>query len=398
MSSHPQTTARPPAVLIGAVASLGAGAVHAAAIGAHAEHPGVVRTFAALAAVQLAWGALMLARPSGRTAAEGAALGAVSVLGWLVAKTIGIGFVDGLEIAEPVQWADGVAAGLAAVAALSAAAWWRTARSYQSSAMPIRLARRPVSIAVVAIAVVGLSAMNAAATHHHAGEDHSHADGETASHHDDSDSAHAHPAAPLTKPYDPTEPIDLGGVDGVTPDQQARAENLVANTLWKLPQFADWTALEARGYHSIRDDGTGYEHFVNWDALDDGRQLDPDHPESVVFEIRPDGTKQLASAMFFAEPGTTLDNVPDIGGALTQWHIHDDLCFTGDPPRIAGITSIGGPCAPGTQKLGDPRPMIHVWIVPNECGPFAALEGIGAGQVRTGETRACDTAHGSHHR
>ncbi len=38
--------------------------------------------------------------------------------------------------------------------------------------------------------------------------------------------------------------------------------------------------------------------------------------------------------------------------------------------------------------------MIHVWIVPRACGPFAALEGVGAGQVKPGETANCDHAHG----
>jgi hypothetical protein len=38
--------------------------------------------------------------------------------------------------------------------------------------------------------------------------------------------------------------------------------------------------------------------------------------------------------------------------------------------------------------------MVHVWIRPNPCGPFAALEGVGAGQVAPGQTRACDTMHG----
>ena len=40
--------------------------------------------------------------------------------------------------------------------------------------------------------------------------------------------------------------------------------------------------------------------------------------------------------------------------------------------------------------------MIHVWIVPHQCGPFAALEGVGAGQILDGEERWCDTAHGAH--
>ena len=41
-------------------------------------------------------------------------------------------------------------------------------------------------------------------------------------------------------------------------------------------------------------------------------------------------------------------------------------------------------------------PMIHVWITPHRCGPFAALEGVGGGQIAEGEARLCDHAHGSH--
>ena len=37
--------------------------------------------------------------------------------------------------------------------------------------------------------------------------------------------------------------------------------------------------------------------------------------------------------------------------------------------------------------------MLHVWRVPNPCGPFAALEGVGAGQVPAGQTRNCDTTN-----
>lgn len=25
--------------------------------------------------------------------------------------------------------------------------------------------------------------------------------------------------------------------------------------------------------------------------------------------------------------------------------------------------------------------MLHVWVVPHECGPFSSLEGVGAGQA-----------------
>jgi hypothetical protein len=79
--------------------------------------------------------------------------------------------------------------------------------------------------------------------------------------------------------------------------------------------------------------------------------------------------------------------------------MHGDLCFSTDPPgpegpRVASVTEVGGTCEAPLQKF-TPVPMIHVWIVKHPCGPFAALEGVGAGQVQEGEERLCDHAHGS---
>jgi hypothetical protein len=215
--------------------------------------------------------------------------------------------------------------------------------------------------------------------------------------------AHTHPATdPATTAaavpslqYDPTKPIDLSGVAGVTPEQQAAAENLVAINVVRLPQWADYRTAEAAGYHSIGDAGTGYEHFIKWDAIDDQVWLDPDHPESLVYTPQADGSKQLVSAMFMLPSTVALTDVPDIGGKLMQWHIHDNLCFTTDPvaPQVAGLTNADGSCRTGLRTFV-PAPMIHVWIVPNKCGPFSALEGVGEGQVAPGETTQCDHVHG----
>ena len=209
--------------------------------------------------------------------------------------------------------------------------------------------------------------------------------------------AHAHTAAAVaTKPYDPTQPIDLGGVAGVTPEQQAAAENLVALNIVRLPQWSDYQVAEAAGYHSIGDGLTGFEHFIKWDLINDDVSLDPDHPESLVYQPQPDGSKKLVSAMYFLPDTVALTDVPDIGGALMQWHIHDNLCFTNDPvaPLVRGVTDASGACRAPFIKF-TPAPMIHVWITPNKCGPFAALEGVGAGQIADGSTRLCDVAHGS---
>ena len=204
----------------------------------------------------------------------------------------------------------------------------------------------------------------------------------------------ATPAPP--KPYDPTMPIDLSGTPGVTPQQQAAAENLIATTLIQLPQWSDHKVAEAFGFKSIGDANTGHEHFIQWDWINDDVILDPDRPESLVYEPQPDGTKKLVSAMYMLPDDVALSEVPDIGGALMQWHVHDDLCFTNDPvqPRMAGQTNAAGRCPNGLVELAT-SPMIHVWITPHRCGPFAALEGVGAGQIAAGQERLCDHQHGS---
>lgn len=203
-------------------------------------------------------------------------------------------------------------------------------------------------------------------------------------------------ATTVSKPYDPTQPIDLSGVPGVTPEQQAAAENLVAVTLVRLPQWSDFKVAEKAGFHSIGDGITGFEHYINWDWINDDVTLDPDHPESLVYQPQPDGSKKLVSAMYMLPDTVALSDVPNIGGALMQWHIHDNLCFTTDPvaPKVAGLVNAKGECNPPLQKFR-PAPMIHVWITPHKCGPFAALEGVGAGQIQPGEERLCDHVHGS---
>jgi len=370
---------------VAAGASLGAGAVHAAAIGVHSEHRQAALTFTLLAALQLGWGILALARPGRVLVGLGALLNLGALAGFALAKTNGISWVDGLEEAEAVQTADGLAAGLAAVAVLAALGHLsgRGHHALKGSALLTGTA----ALAVAALAVPG---MVSAGTH-------SHSDGHEGT-------EHAHDAAPAAgaaaeaevasavppKPYDPDLPIDLGGVEGVTPRQQAAAENLLSATIVALPEFADPAAVEGMGFVSIGDGFLGHEHYLNPANMSDGRVLDPSRPESLVFDTSTT-PKKLVAAMYMLNPGDTLDDVPELGGALTQWHVHDNLCFTG--PRVTGLTDADGQCPPGSAK-GTEVPMIHVWITPHPCGPFAALEGIAGGTVPEGEAPLCDHAHG----
>jgi hypothetical protein len=372
---------------VAAVSSLSAGAIHAAAIGAHAETPPAARVFVAAAAFQVGWGAVALTRQTKRVAYVGAIGNAALFIGWVLAKTKGLNFISGLDSVEPIQIADGLCAALALLSTVAASLVFLGVRPRQG---------RPI-LAGTVVALLALSAvpgMVEAGKHVHGG----HTDGPaTVVVAADGQAQVVNNAAAVVppKPFDPTKPIDLGGVAGVTPEEQARAENLIALTLIRLPQWTDSAVAEAKGFHSIGDGVTGYEHLINWSYINDDKTLDPDYPESLVYHIV-NGKRVLESAMYMLPPGSTLDSVPDIGGALTQWHIHDNLCFTNDPvaPHVAGLTDSKGNCSAPTVKL-QPVPMIHVWIVPKPCGPFAALEGVGAGQVKPGETHACDHVHGS---
>jgi hypothetical protein len=375
-----------PALAVGAVASIGAGAIHAAAIGVHSEHRQAVITFTIVAAVQLAWGILALLYANRWLAAAGAVANGTAFVGWVMAKTSGIGFIDGLEASEKVQFADFAAAMMALVAVIGAATF------VVLGLRAVSLGRAALAVSAVVTTAVAIPAMVSAGSHTHAGGGHGH--GTTTVEAGGAPAGHSHATTVAPVKYDPTKPIDLGGVPGVSPEQQARAENLIVLTLARLPKYADYRTAEANGYTSIGDAVTGDEHFINISYFDDGRILDPDYPESLVYKPLPNGEKRLAAAMYMLAPDQTLNDVPDVGGKLTQWHIHNNLCFT-STGRVAGLTDANGGCRPGLNK-GSQAPMLHVWIEPHPCGPFAALEGVGAGQIKEGETRLCDTAHGGH--
>ena len=373
----------PSPVAVAALASIVAGAIHATAVAAHNEHRQAMYAFATLAAFQVGWGALALVRSRPWVYLLGAAGNAVALGGWVMARTSGISFVDGLEESEKVQFADGLAAALAAVAILGALV------GVAGLVGRVNWGRRPqpVVLGVAVLASLGLvvPGMVQAGTHTHAGG------------HDSHDMAGMdHSAAPIPpRPYDGTLPVDFSGVPGVTAEQQQQAEDLATRTIQRLPQWADTRTAYAAGFRSIHDGATGIEHYMNWRWIADDHKLDPDHPESLVYRV--DGERRtLVAAMYMGDLDDTLETFPGIGGKLIQPHIHNNLCFAGEEYAwtVAGVADPPADCPPGTQRLGNNDvPMIHVWLTGHPCGPFAALEGIGGGQIAEGETVNCDHQH-----
>jgi hypothetical protein len=419
MSNQPLT--------IPAIASAGAAVLHAAAASVQADHVGLSRIFIGLAVLQASASILGFVRPDRVAATMLLAVNAGAAGGWLLTRLIGLSWMSGLEVAERPQLADTSAAALAFVVVAAATA----AILGRSPTLP----NRAVANAAILAGVLVVPGLADATTTDDA--DHGSAiAGDTGNLptrmvmpvgaatplpilNDEVDAAHpdhvpgpvadsevplhseavpeAEPATvavTVARPYDPALPIDLGGIEGVTLEQQAFAENLVASTVRDLPQWSNLDVVEAAGFRSIGDAATGHEHYINFDWINDDIVLDGDFPESLVFEPQPDGSKTLVSAMYMLPSFIGLDEVPDWGGALMQWHVHRDLCFTDEAaPRVAGVKPVGSSCTPPLVD-GTEAPMIHVWIRPHECGPFASLDGIGGGQVPDGEDVLCDTAHG----
>jgi hypothetical protein len=160
---------------------------------------------------------------------------------------------------------------------------------------------------------------------------------------------------------------DHGGPSGQAPtaEEQAAADQLVQETQVGTSRFADFSVAEAEGYRVVTPFafyGARAAHFHNDAYAFDGRVLDPERPEDLIYLKQDDGDLVLLGVMFLAPIGQG----PAVGGPLTHWHTHDDLCGS-----VAGLvpTTPAGECPEGTLSLG--VEMLHVWLIDHPDGPFA---------------------------
>jgi hypothetical protein len=168
--------------------------------------------------------------------------------------------------------------------------------------------------------------------------------------------------------------------DGVLPAgewtdlQRQAATNLVRTSERDLPAFSDTARLEELGFVNIGVQVPGgYAHYVNVPWMSDDHYLDPNYPESVVLKRDASGQWQVQAAMFFLTPTMTLDQIPEFIAWFPGWHAHPELC-SDDQGRVVGFP-VNGQCTRGRVVT---NPMLHVWIVDNECGHrFGGLDGGG---------------------
>ena len=150
-----------------------------------------------------------------------------------------------------------------------------------------------------------------------------------------------------------------------TAAERAAADVLVTAVRLGTGRFADADVALAEGYVQ----GTPYAfyglraaHFHNEAYSQDGKFLDPERPEDLMYIKTDDGELELIGVMFIAPPGEG----PRVGGPLTAWHTHDDLCG-GEEGVIAKYPD--GTCPAGTYPIE--FEMLHVWLIDVPGGPFA---------------------------
>jgi hypothetical protein len=155
---------------------------------------------------------------------------------------------------------------------------------------------------------------------------------------------------------------------GVTPEQQAAADRLVAQTRQGIARYQDVAVAVAAGYHPGARDGDGTAHYTRFGAA--GDPLDTRHPAALVYAFTRHGPV-LLGAMYQmparARPG------PDVGGALTPWHYHTNVCFSLPGLFVSGLSTPFGGCPPGSVRVTT-ADQLHVWTAPNPNGPFGDLD------------------------
>jgi hypothetical protein len=110
------------------------------------------------------------------------------------------------------------------------------------------------------------------------------------------------------------------------------AERSEATALWReswrvaRERFPTFEAARAAGYDfSIKPfdeqiaGGSGLLHLTSRDAMRDRRVLDVERPESLVYQVLPDGKVSLAALLFRARSSKPP---PPRGGEIVKWHAH----------------------------------------------------------------------------
>jgi hypothetical protein len=147
-----------------------------------------------------------------------------------------------------------------------------------------------------------------------------------------------------------------------TAEERAAADRLVADTKAAVAPYQDIENARAGGFVPNRSQVDNITvHYPQPANRRDDHQLDPAHPEGLMYRHNADGTSTLLAVVYTVNAG---EPAPTPAGPIFSWHTHQDCADFFIQP---------GEC-PDTFR------MLHVWIADGVVDPFAGTfrEAMGA--------------------
>lgn len=153
------------------------------------------------------------------------------------------------------------------------------------------------------------------------------------------------------------------------------ATKLLLETRSAVAKYASLRAAVADGYIPIEPTDFQIVHYVNPSYMIDADILDPQHVQSLIYYNGKQETRLIGAMYIMPRRGMPG---PEVGGPLTAWHQHSNICFDNTTGMAVAFTHSGffdngdnksGSCPQGSTNKTTPL-MLHVWLIDNPAGPF----------------------------
>lgn len=156
-------------------------------------------------------------------------------------------------------------------------------------------------------------------------------------------------------------------IAAATPQQRAAARKLLADTIAATLAYRDADAAEAAGYKFVIKDKALVQHIPNPAYNRDGKILDPQRPESLLYIKNPNTGELALVGVVYRMPRPSMTG-PKPGGPITSWHTHAKCV---DPDGSASRPASRGTCPAGMEKRTGVERM-HVWFTDDILTAFSS--------------------------
>jgi hypothetical protein len=155
----------------------------------------------------------------------------------------------------------------------------------------------------------------------------------------------------------------------VTEAQQADSIQLLQATRQATGRYRSVDSAQADGYVDLAGGEAGRDllYLYDRDFMREGTWVDPGRPQALIYLSRSGGGEPIIVGAAFITPA---GDGPRIGGGLTIWFPHQDLC-TDEQAGLVAKVARGRICPAGSQPLPWRTEALHVWLFDNPNGSFA---------------------------